>query len=80
MHAPGGTVKTFLTNLMLTKVRESGRKALAVASSGIAATLLNDGKTAHSTFKLPLAVSLEQRSVCSIRKNYPLEKLQQESH
>ncbi|GBP64050.1 hypothetical protein EVAR_44133_1 [Eumeta japonica] len=40
----------------------------AVASSGIAATLLNDGKTAHSTFKLPPTVLLEQHSVRSIRK------------
>ncbi|GBP93841.1 ATP-dependent DNA helicase PIF6 [Eumeta japonica] len=48
--------------------------ALAVASSGIAATLLAGGRTAHSTFKLPLTVSLEKDSVCSIRKNGPLGK------
>lgn len=64
---------------MLAKVRQSGKKAVAVASSGIAATLLNDGKTAHSTFKLPLAVSLEQQSVCSIRKNGPLGQLLQDT-
>ncbi|XP_068994247.1 uncharacterized protein [Neodiprion pinetum] len=79
LDAPGGTGKTFLVNLLLAKVRQSGRKALAVASSGIAATLLNGGKTAHSTFKLPLAVSLEQQSVCSIRKNGPLGKLLQDT-
>lgn len=73
MDAPGGTGKTFLANLLLAKVRQSGKKALAVASSGIAATLLNGGKTAYSTFKLPLAVS-----VCSIRKNGPLGKLLQD--
>ena len=51
-----------------------------MASSGIAAILLNDAKTAHSTFKLPLDVSLEQRSVsvCSIHKFCPLGKLLQE--
>ncbi|KAJ8727639.1 hypothetical protein PYW07_001758 [Mythimna separata] len=58
--------------MILAKVRQSGKTALAVASSGIAATLLHNGKTAHSTFKLPLTVSLEQQSVCSIRKNGPL--------
>lgn len=52
--------------------------ALAVASSGIAATLLNGGRTAHSTFKLPLNVSLQQKKACSIRKNGPLGKLLQE--
>lgn len=40
---------------------------------------MSDGKTAHSTFKLPLAVSLEQQSVCSIRKNGPLGKLLQDT-
>lgn len=79
LDAPGGTGKTFLANLVLAKVRQSGKKAVAVASSGIAATLLNDGKTAHSTFKLPLAVSLEQQSVCSIRKNGPLGQLLQDT-
>ena len=49
------------------------------ASSGIAAVLLNDEKTAYSTFKLQLAVSLEQRSVCSIRKNCSLGTLLQET-
>ena len=48
-----------------------------MASSGIAATLLNDGKTADST-KLHLAVSLEERSVYSIHKNCLLGKLLQE--
>lgn len=79
LDGPGGAGKTFLANLILAKVRQSGKIAVAVASSGIAATLLNDGKTAHSTFKLPLTVSLEQQSVCSIRKNGPLGKLLQEA-
>ena len=55
------------------------KNALAVASSRVAATLLNHAKTAHSTFKLSLAVSLEHGSVCSIRENCPLGKLLQES-
>lgn len=32
-------------------------------------------KTTHSTFKLPLAVSLEQQPACSICKIGPLEKI-----
>ncbi|GBP72118.1 ATP-dependent DNA helicase pif1 [Eumeta japonica] len=75
---PGGTGKTFITNLILAKVRSLGKLALAVASSGIAATLLAGGRTAHSTFKLPLTVSLEKDSVCSIRKNGPLGKVLQD--
>ncbi|GBP12989.1 ATP-dependent DNA helicase pif1 [Eumeta japonica] len=79
LDAPGGTGKTFLANLILAKIRQSGKIAIAVASSGIAATLLKDGKTAHSTFKLPLSVNLEQQSTCSIRKNGPIGKLLQDA-
>lgn len=50
LDAPGGTGKTYLIELLLTKIRMEGNIALAVASSGIAATLLPGGRTAHSTF------------------------------
>jgi hypothetical protein len=53
LDAPGGIGKKFLTNLLLAQIRSSGKVALAVASSGIAATLLSGGRTAQSTFKLP---------------------------
>lgn len=38
IDAPGGTGKTFLLNLILAQVRKDGNIAIAVASSGIAAT------------------------------------------
>ncbi|XP_067951816.1 ATP-dependent DNA helicase pif1-like [Watersipora subatra] len=69
LHAPGGTGKTFATNLILAKVRESGKIALAVASSGIAATLLPGGRTAHSALKLPLKLARTENPVCNIKKN-----------
>ena len=68
LDAPGGTGKTYLLNLLLAKVRASGQIALAVASSGIAATLLQGGKTAHSTFKLPLDLSKEDHPSCNIER------------
>ena len=40
VDAPGGTGKTFVINLLLATVRQDKSIALAVASSGIAATLL----------------------------------------
>ncbi|UYV76739.1 hypothetical protein LAZ67_14001920 [Cordylochernes scorpioides] len=52
--------KTFLINLLLTKVRSTGDSALSTASSGIAATLLHGGRTAHSTFKLPLDLTRDE--------------------
>lgn len=42
LDAPGGTGKMFLINLLLAKFRMLGKIALAVASSGIAATLLQN--------------------------------------
>lgn len=76
LDAPGGTGKTFLINLLLRKVRSTGKIALAVASSGIAATLLEGGRTAHSTFKLPLKIPTEDNSsVCSVSKQSNTGKL-----
>ena len=69
LDAPGGTGKTYLLNLFLDKIRSQGDIALAVASSGIAATLLTGGKTAHSVFKLPLDISRYERPTCTVQKN-----------
>ena len=68
LDAPGGTGKTFTLNLILAKVRSQGRIALATASSGIAATLLEGGRTCHSTFKLPLNFQANEAPVCGIAK------------
>ncbi|XP_073532421.1 uncharacterized protein [Phyllobates terribilis] len=68
IDAPGGTGKTFVINLLLAKFRQQKKIALAVASSGIAATLLKGGRTAHSTFKLPLNLSHSDSPVCNIAK------------
>ena len=69
IDAPGGTGITFLINLILSKVRSSGKIALAVASSGISATLLPGGKTAHSMFKIPIDIDRHETPVCNISKN-----------
>ena len=68
LDAPGGTGKTFVTNLLLVKVRQKKDIALAVASSGIAATLLDGGRTSHSAFKLPLVLSRQETPTCNISK------------
>jgi len=52
-----------------------GKIVLAVTSSGIAATLLQNGKTAHSTFKLPLNVQSQARPFCCISKQSSLKCL-----
>ena len=64
LNAPGGYGKTFLIEALLSTVRAMGEIALAVASSGIAAELLQGGRTAHSRFKIPIPVN--ENSTCSI--------------
>ncbi|XP_053597683.1 uncharacterized protein LOC106693515 [Microplitis demolitor] len=69
LDAHGGTGKTFLISLIFAKIRSEQKIALAVASSGIAATLLDSGRTAHSTFKLPLDVHNKPDAMYNIKKN-----------
>ncbi|GMF48415.1 unnamed protein product [Phytophthora fragariaefolia] len=77
IDGPGGTGKSTLLKYIHASVRLSGKIAIAVASSGIAALLLMGGRTAHSTFKIPL--KLDEKSVCSIHKPSKLKKLFQET-
>ena len=69
----GGTEKTFVINLILAKIRSERRIALAVASSRIAATLLDGGTTAHSRFKIPIEIHPD--STCSITAQCALAEL-----
>ncbi|UYV70161.1 hypothetical protein LAZ67_7002036 [Cordylochernes scorpioides] len=75
LDAPGGTGKTFLINLLLTKVRSTGDIALSTASSGIAATLLHGGRTAHSTFKLPLDSTRDEVPVCNLNADSAMDEV-----
>ena len=76
LDAPGGTGKTFLINVLLAKVRYDKKIARAVASSGIAVTLLEGGQTTHSTFKLPLKICTDDvSSICNISKKSIAGKL-----
>ena len=54
MQADVGCGKTFTFNALLAAVRGRGQVALAVATSGIAATLMEGGRTAHNRFILPI--------------------------
>ncbi|KAG5561531.1 hypothetical protein RHGRI_004540 [Rhododendron griersonianum] len=60
------TGKTFLYNIVATKCRSLGHIVVCVASSGIASLLLIGGRTAHSTFSIPLDVL--ENSFCSFSK------------
>lgn len=69
LDAPGGTGKTFLINLILAEIRTKKEIALALASSGIAATLMDGGKTAHSGLKLPLNIAEQEFPICDVTKS-----------
>jgi hypothetical protein len=64
LDAPGGTGKTYLLNLLLAKVRLDNKIALATASTGVAAILLEGGRTLHSRAKVPLIC--DAHSSCNI--------------
>ncbi|XP_031333941.1 uncharacterized protein LOC116163953 [Photinus pyralis] len=78
LDAPGGTGKTYLIALILATVRSNGNIALAIASSGIAATLLDGGRTAHSALKLPLNMQLTETPTCNISKTSAMAKVLQQ--
>lgn len=54
IDGPGGTGKTFLYRAILAVVRSQRKLALATATSGVAASILPNGRTAHSRFKIPI--------------------------
>ena len=52
LDGPGGTGKTFLYKVVTYVLQSQGKTVVSVASTGIAATILIEGKTFHSAFKL----------------------------
>ena len=73
VDGPGGTGKTYLYKALLAKVRAEGKIAIATATSGVAASILPGGRTAHSRFKIPL--NTEDNGVCSFTKQSGTAKL-----
>jgi hypothetical protein len=70
LHSAGGGRKTYVCNTIAAAVRSQNKVALCVASSGIAALLLDGGRTAHSRFKIPIPALND--SSCSIKKGTDL--------
>jgi len=76
IHATGGCGKIFLCNTIAAEVRRRDQVALCVASSGIAALLLDRERTSHSHFKIPLFI--HEDSVAGLKCNsYMFSVLQQ---
>jgi ATP-dependent DNA helicase PIF1 len=78
LDAPGGTGKTFLISLILATIRSQNNIPLAIAPCGIAATLLDGGRTAHSALKLPLNMQYVETPTCNISKTSGISKVLQQ--
>ncbi|KAH7546598.1 hypothetical protein FEM48_Zijuj01G0218100 [Ziziphus jujuba var. spinosa] len=77
IDGPGGSGKTFLYKTILVAVRSKGLIALDTASSGVAASILPGGRTAHSRFKIPLV--MEEHNTCHVSKQSGLAKLMKDA-
>ena len=69
LDGPGGTGKTYLYKTIMWFVRGRNENVLPFAITGIAATLLQGGRTVHSGFSLP--VPLDETSVSRIKETSP---------
>ncbi|XP_070035691.1 ATP-dependent DNA helicase PIF1-like [Nicotiana tomentosiformis] len=70
VDGPGGTGKTFLYRALLATIRSQGFIALATATSGVAASILPGGRTAHSRFKM--SIDIDDNFRCNISKQSSL--------
>lgn len=73
VHGSGGCGKTFLCQTIIAHLRSIRKIVLPVASSGIAATLLPGGRTAHSRFHIPM--KLDQYSTAGIKHGTDIAEL-----
>jgi ATP-dependent DNA helicase PIF1 len=62
VDGPGGTTKTILYRCLIATVRSEGLIAVATATSGIAASIMPGGRTAHLVFKIP--IKIRDGSIC----------------
>jgi hypothetical protein len=75
VDGPGGTGKKFLYRALLATIRGQGKIALATATSGVAASIMPGGRTAHSRFKIPLRI--DDGAICGFTKQSGTAKLLQ---
>jgi hypothetical protein len=77
VHSAGGGGKTYTCNTIAASIRADGEVVLCVASSAIAALLLDGGRTTHSRFKVPIPI--HEQSFCNIGKQSHLAEVIQKT-
>ncbi|KNZ81741.1 hypothetical protein J132_10019, partial [Termitomyces sp. J132] len=73
IHSAGGCSKIFVCNTLASTVWSNGDVALCVASSGMAALLLEGSRTAYSRFKIPIPAL--DTSIANIKRGTQLPQL-----
>ena len=63
IQASGGCGKSFWANGVSAALRVAGHSPVVVAASGLAATVLDGGRTAHSTFGIP--IDIDENAFCT---------------
>lgn len=76
---PGGSGKTTLYKEIMRACRALNLKVCPFATTGIAATLMEGGMTAHRGFGLPLNADNTSRSALEINPDHPLRKTLEEA-
>ena len=66
VDGPDGTGKTYLYRALLGTIRSHKKIDVATTISGVIASIMPNGRTAHSYFKIPLTI--DNRPVCTFRK------------
>jgi ATP-dependent DNA helicase PIF1 len=73
----GETGKTFLYRELLGSIRSQDKIAIAIATSGVATSIMPGGRTAHSRFKIP--INIDEGGYCSFTKQGGTAKLLREA-
>ncbi|XP_017221355.2 uncharacterized protein LOC108198086 [Daucus carota subsp. sativus] len=73
VYGSGGCGKTYLWGTIISKLLSQRKIVFPVASSGIAATLMPGGRTAHSRFKIPIII--DEDSSCNISHKSDISQL-----
>jgi len=68
LDGPAGTGKTFVLQAFISYLYSTNKKPIIVASTGLAASLYEEGCTAHSMFRIPFC--LGDKTVCSLGKSW----------
>jgi hypothetical protein len=69
----GGTRKTYLYRALLATIHSQNKIPVATTTSGVAASIMPGGRTAHSRFKIPL--TLDDGAFCTFTKQSGTAKL-----